>query len=59
MYKWNYKKCFSNLLTAAAVAVVVTWCLFSYLEIIIKNTAPAPEYTNINLFIIFLEALTK
>ena len=38
--------------------VFLLWCAVSYLEIIIKNTASAPEYTNINLFIIFLEALT-
>lgn len=58
MYKWNYKKCFSNLITAAAVVVGV-WFTLSYFEIITKNTAPAPEYSNINFFIIFLEAFTK
>jgi hypothetical protein len=58
MYKWNYKKCFSNLLTAAAV-VGVAWYALSYLEIIIKNTAPGPEYSNINFFIIFMEVFAK
>ena len=57
MYKWNYKKCFGNLLTAAAVVALV-WLMFSYFEIITKNTAPAPEYSNINFFIIFLEVFT-
>lgn len=59
MYKWNYKKCFNNLLTTAAAVVALAWYAFSYLEIIIKNTAPAPEYSNINFFIIFMEVLTK
>lgn len=58
MYKWNYKKCFSNLLTAAAV-VALAWFALSYFEIITKNTAPGPEYSNINLFIIFMEAFAK
>ena len=58
MYKWNYKKCFCNLITAAAV-VVLAWFTLSYFEILIKNTAPAPEYSNNNFFIIFMEALTK
>ncbi len=58
MYKWNYKKCFINLITTAAVVACV-WCTLSYFEIIAKNTAPAPEYSSINLFIIFLEVFTK
>lgn len=58
MYKWNYKKCFGNLLTAAAV-VALAWFMFSYFEIIAKNTAPAPEYSNNNLFIIFMEGFAK
>lgn len=58
MYKWNYKKCFCNLITTAAV-VMLAWCMFSYLEIIIKNTAPAPEYSNNNLFIIFMEVFAN
>jgi hypothetical protein len=58
MYKRNYKKCFGNLLTAVAV-VALAWFTLSYFEIIAKNTAPGPEYSNINLFIIFMEVFTK
>lgn len=58
MYKWNYKKCFSNLITAAAV-VVLAWFALSYFEILCKNVTPAPEYSNNNLFIIFMEAFIK
>lgn len=58
MYKWNHKKCFCNLLTAAAVVALV-WFTLSYFEILCKNVTPAPEYSNNNLFIIFMEVLTK
>ena len=58
MYKWNYKKCFCNL-SAAAAFVILAWFMFSYFEIICKNITPAPEYSNNNLFIIFMEVLTK
>ena len=53
-----YKKIICNIFTAAAV-VALAWFALSYFEIITKNTAPGPEYSNINLFIIFLEVFTK
>ena len=53
-----YKKIICNIFTAAAV-VALAWFTLSYFEIITKNTAPAPKYSNINLFIIFLEVFTK
>jgi hypothetical protein len=53
-----YKKIICNIFTAGAV-VALAWFVLSYFEIITKNTAPGPEYSNINLFIIFLEVFTK
>lgn len=58
MYKWNYKKCFSNLLLLAG-AVMLVWFMLSYFEILCKNVTPAPEYSNNNFFIIFMEVFTK
>lgn len=48
MYKWNYKKCFSNLITAAAAAVLV-WFTLSYFEILYKQTFGGATYSEYNI----------
>lgn len=50
MYKWNYKKCFCNLLTAAAV-VALAWFTLSYLEIISKNIFGGATYSDFNIIV--------
>lgn len=58
MYKWNCKKCFSNLLTAAG-AVVLAWLLLSWLDVVIHNTAPGYEYSNANLIYLCVKGYLK
>jgi hypothetical protein len=58
MYKWNYKKCFSDLLTAAAV-VVLAWLVLSWLDVAIHNTRLDYEYSNANLLYLFIKRYLK
>lgn len=50
-YKWNIKTFISNLITLFGVLFVL-WAVISYIEIVIKNVAPNPEYFKTNLFIL-------
>lgn len=50
-YKWDIKTFISNLITLLGVLFVL-WAVISYIEIVIKNVTPNPEYFKSNLFIL-------
>lgn len=55
-YKWNVKKFIINML-ALLGAIVMIWAILSYIEIVIKNVGPNPDYLPFNLFTLLVERL--
>lgn len=48
------KKIVSNMFAGAACAALA-WLLLSWLDVVIHNTAPGYEYSNLNLIYLFVK----